>query len=60
MDKAAQEKILPRIRGELENYAKDVIDYYQKTGLVIPSNLETYAKRIIELGYPKLPGETED
>lgn len=55
MDKETQKKILPRIRGELENYAKDVVDYYQKTGLVIPSNLEIYAKRITELGYRKPP-----
>lgn len=38
-----------RIRGELENFAKDAIEYCQKTGLVYPPNLHTTAHRIAEI-----------
>lgn len=44
-------KDLPMIRGELENFAKDVIEYYQKTCLVYPPSLSTTAKRIAEISF---------
>ena len=56
-------EIEARIRGELENYGKDAIEYYQKTGLNHPGNLPAYAKRITEIsfkaGYKKCEKECE-
>ena len=47
----AEDTVTPRIRGELENFAKDAVEYYQKTGLVPPKNLETTAQRIAEVSF---------
>ena len=39
-------KILPELRGDLENFAKDTVEYFQKTGIVYPPNLSSTAGRI--------------
>ena len=43
--------------GSLENFAKDTVEYFQKTGLVYPPNLslfaERLAKRLGDIAYQK-------
>jgi len=47
----AKDTMIPRLRGELENFAKDTVEYYQKTGLVFPDTFETTVNRIAEISF---------
>jgi len=42
------EEMMPYIRGELENFAKDIVENFQKTGLVYSDSLiELFSERIV-------------
>lgn len=44
-------KDLSRIRGELVNFAKAAIEYYQRTSLAYPPSLSITAKRLAEASF---------